>query len=270
MIVMSAIGRSLLTIQLCFWGQFAMAIPNNGGPTEQPPEAFSGNIFVDSRGCVYIRAKIDDALYWVPQLTKKRIAVCDQSPTFAMAATQVLGPNPAMPVPATTLQDFTVSKKKTLAEPAFENPDVTNLQSDPTKKLEAADIPAIAQKTDIVKESDSGKETGIARKLEAPYKTEPVRNMPLGYATAWQKQPAASAEAASRFVQVATFAIKANADRVALRLKKLGLLALVKQTKIKGQLYCVVLSGPYEKKTGLMAALKTTREAGFKDAFPRR
>ncbi|HBS39102.1 MAG TPA: hypothetical protein DEA75_11955, partial [Rhodobacteraceae bacterium] len=137
-----------------------------------------------------------------------------------------------------------------------------------TKKL------AIAQTPEITRKSEARQKPALAPK--AAVKSQ---NMPLGYATAWQDQAiepcgtkcvSGATAAALRFVQVATFAVKANAERTAAKLKALGLPVVIKRSKIRGRMYCVVLAGPFEKKPGLMTALKTTRKAGFKDAFTRR
>ena len=112
-------------------------------------------------------------------------------------------------------------------------------------------------------------------------------NMPLDYATAWQTQTtkrialannepcgpealSAWSSLRSRFVQVATFSFRANADRTVARLKTMGMPTVIKQYKMNGKVYCAVLSGPFDQKTDLNAALKTAQKAGFKDAFARR
>jgi hypothetical protein len=54
-------------------------------PAEFPPLAFEGLQFVDSRGCVFIRAGFEDAPTWVPRLTRDRRQVCGFDPTFGTA-----------------------------------------------------------------------------------------------------------------------------------------------------------------------------------------
>lgn len=54
-------------------------------PAEFPPASFNGSQYVDSRGCVYIRAGIDGNVTWVPRMTRARQHICNARPTFASA-----------------------------------------------------------------------------------------------------------------------------------------------------------------------------------------
>ncbi|MGC9420865.1 MAG: SPOR domain-containing protein, partial [Rhodovulum sp.] len=56
------------------------------GPAELPPPGFSGTQYVDSRGCVFMRAGVDGRVAWVPRLSRDREALCGFRPTVAPEA----------------------------------------------------------------------------------------------------------------------------------------------------------------------------------------
>ena len=77
---------------------------SNGVPREFPPADFSGNQFVDSEGCAFIRAGISGNTQWVPRVDAGRRQLCNFQPTFAEVEPAVEEPEvevaaaPAAPV----------------------------------------------------------------------------------------------------------------------------------------------------------------------------
>jgi cell division septation protein DedD len=51
-------------------------------PKELPPAGFSGNQYVDSAGCVFLRADLAGKTAWVPRVNRDRQPVCGYESTF--------------------------------------------------------------------------------------------------------------------------------------------------------------------------------------------
>lgn len=77
----------------------ALARSGTDVPAEFPPSSFQGRQYVDSRGCVYIRASTGGLVDWIPRVTRTRKHICNAKPTFASAQDTGLPVIPD-PVPA--------------------------------------------------------------------------------------------------------------------------------------------------------------------------
>lgn len=81
------------------------ALAQLGGPTNPPPPSFKGQQFVDSRGCLFLRAGFGNNVNWVTRLDRNHKPICGLVPTGSAAAQAAVAADMA---PATTSSAPTV------------------------------------------------------------------------------------------------------------------------------------------------------------------
>ncbi len=67
---------------LCLGQGYAQGLSQNSVPAEFPPESFTGDQYVDSQGCAYLRAGVGAQTTWVPRFNREREVICGRTPTF--------------------------------------------------------------------------------------------------------------------------------------------------------------------------------------------
>ena len=115
-------------------------------PAEFPPASYKGNQYVDSKGCVYIRAGISGNVTWVPRGTRDRRLVCGFKPSLEASDTAVAeapsaGSSLTRPtvVPQAPAQDAQTNTARLPTRPS------TSVAQSPVPQVEAVTAPKVAQ-----------------------------------------------------------------------------------------------------------------------------
>ena len=153
-------------------GLAAERLANVLGPAELPPASFAGEQFVDSTGCVFLRAGSYGAIKWVPRVTQQRKLVCGLEPSFASSKTTV---KKAMPL---SVQTPVKPQTPVLAAPG-EIPKTNSVPGARKPGLAAVFSSIMTRKNPPSKQAQISPSSQIVRQDIGP------TQVPSGYMVAW-------------------------------------------------------------------------------------
>ena len=118
----------------------SQTLRTDSGPAELPPKSFKGKQYIDSRGCVYIRAGYGTRITWVPRVNRERRVFCSprNKPSLSPAQLAAITGEPATrmvkPVAKATAPAKPAVPKATVRTAAATPAPTPKVQPKPAKK----------------------------------------------------------------------------------------------------------------------------------------
>jgi len=96
-----SLNIAVVILALAAGSAVAQTEPGADGPAEMPPSDFSGAQYIDSRGCLFVRAGLNGSVTWVPRVNRDRELLCGFQPTLRQAEAQAVQAAPPKRIVAT-------------------------------------------------------------------------------------------------------------------------------------------------------------------------
>lgn len=260
----------------------AQTLDQVSGPANPPPASFKGQQFIDSRGCVFVRAGFGGVVNWVPRVDARHRPICNMGAAAGnvaeaapagqpQAGTGIVAmlfaaPPPAPAPAAVPVADVAVTfsnpAPRVLPKPpagwvyAWKDGRLNPMRGVGTPAGQAAQDQKWTKAVPMVLIAD----------LPSQKQPRPAARVAVSTMSAPATAGAAVGEAAAGvMIQVGSFGQPGNATAAAGKIAGLGL--PVATARAKG--LQVVMAGPFGSAAEAQAGLRALRAAGFADAFLR-
>ncbi|MGB5558785.1 MAG: SPOR domain-containing protein [Paracoccaceae bacterium] len=247
----------------------AQSLSDSDGPAELPPSGFTGTQYVDSNGCLFVRAGLNGDVTWIPRVNRNRELLCGFEPTIGQS-------QPVRPVTVVQAQaPKTATKARTQVQETA--PAVRQLVAQPPSVSIKLPKGFKAAWTDGRLNPHRGPRTALGDAQMARLWTKtvpatlikPVATVTERGVTTVSTKSVKTIVTGDVYVQIGIFRDPSNAQRVVAHVQSAGLPVGVIKKLRRDVVAQTVLAGPFAGQQEARNGLVKIRRAGFADAFIR-
>ena len=249
----------------------AQSVRDIPAPRETPPISFKGAQYVDSQGCVFVRAGVDGRVIWVPRVNASRQVLCGYPPTL------VAGTAPGVVRDAPAIGTAAPKRRNAATVIEIAPTTVAPQRVDLLQPVVPAGYKLAWKDGRLNPNRARGTAAGQMAQDQVWTRETPARLVksaaPAGLRVSTRDAApvlrVSTKAARDAFVQVGSFGQPANARAVRTQLLALGLPVATADVVRGGRKIVVVTAGPFADAGTAQSALVTIRQAGLSDAFIR-